>query len=92
MGFDDAVEKIIQKNHQRLILSSYSTDKTPNHIVEAVLSLHTPQFRYCGLWTDDRFKIRNEIDQNLTVLANRFQYGGFPGLDAGFAFSEPEVN
>jgi hypothetical protein len=63
--------QVIEKQHQRLSRSGKHADESLEHTVKAALRVLERQLRNGRLFTDDGFQLRNEVDDELSVLIER---------------------
>src|SRR5215469_15508070 len=61
--------QIVQKQRQRMFRSSKDVDETPENQPETALRILGWKFRDWRLLTENQLQLRDEVDDQLTVLA-----------------------
>ena len=63
--------QIVEKQHKRVFLSREHSDESPEHHLEAFLHLLRREVRNRRLFSDDKLELRDEIDDQRAVRAQR---------------------
>src|SRR6516164_7484932 len=80
--------QIVKEQRQRVLRPGERTEKPPKHQLKAVLRVLRSKLRNGRLFTDHELKLRNKVDDELTVPAQLFPQGAAPSLHLRFALGE----
>src|SRR5882757_2699227 len=84
--------QIIEEQHERVLRSGERAEKPPNDQLEAVLRISRREVRNGRLFSDDELQLGNEVDNELTVWAQRLAQAIPPAAKLGLALAHDRAN
>src|SRR6266853_6229933 len=80
--------QIIKKQGERMLLAREYAKEAPEHHLETVLRVLRRQVRDRRLFSDHELQLRNEVDDELTVRAQRLTQGAPPSAKLRLALAQ----
>ncbi len=80
--------QIVEEQHQRMFRPGEDADEPPEHQLETALRVLGRKFEDRWLVADDEPQLRDEIDHELAVRAQRLAEQVTPGRQLGIAFAQ----
>ena len=77
--------QIVQEQDERMLLAREHPEEAPKHHLEAVLRVLRRQVRHRWLFSDHKVQLGNEVDDELTIWAERLGKGLPPPGKLGLA-------
>src|ERR1700688_1171167 len=80
--------QIVKKQRKRVLLPREYAEEAPEHHLEAVLRVLRWQVRHRRLLSEHELQLRNEVDDELTVRAQRLAQGAAPSAKLRLALAQ----
>src|SRR5712664_3391825 len=84
--------QIIEEQRERVLLAREHPEEALENHLEAVLRVLRRQVRDRWLFPNHELQLGNEVDDELTILAQRLAYGGSPAAKLLLALSEERAD
>src|SRR5258707_14839009 len=84
--------QIIEEQRERMLLAREHPEEAPEHHLEPVLRVLRRQVRDRWLFSDHELQLGNEVDDELTIRAERLAEGVPPAAKLGLALAQERAD
>src|SRR6202045_2634161 len=84
--------QIVEEQRERVLLAREHPEEAPEHHLETVLRVSRRQVRDWRLFPDHEFQLGNEVNDELTIRAQRLAQSIPPPAKLGLALSQDRAN
>src|ERR1700730_7995869 len=84
--------QIVEEQGQRVVLAREHPEETPEHHLESVLRVLRRQVRDRWLFSDHELQLGNEVDDELSIWAQRLAYGVPPAAKLDLALAQKRAH